>query len=258
MKQDKINKYSWYLFQIIMFLAFFFDSSLRVPILIFSIQSVACLLFIVWLDRQKFQYLLEFLALTELCYTIISLIYTLLVSIFVLGGSKFHIEGILGVIFTIILNIPIIANIVLVYKSFKECKEYTDTDFKYTLKNKVHKIVTPIIIIAEIIYILLILNGTQLCSIMIICLVILFIIELTLKKINLLKIISLCWLLLIPIVLLFITFSEFQENLYCFAKEITVDQIFYLLCIEPIHIMAASFDVVNIYYNSDINKTKSK
>lgn len=251
MEQDKINKYSWYLFQIILFSAFFFDSKFKVSVLIFTVQSIFCLLLVAWFNIRKYQYSLKLSALTELCYTIISLIYTYLVSKLILGSSKFHIEGFFGVIFVIVLNIPIIANIVLVYRSFNQCTEYTNMDFEHTLITKRHKIVSLIIIIMEIIYVFGVLNGTRIGVIVIICLAVFLLLKSVIKTLNILRITSLCWLLLFPIAQLFIYVSMFHEYLFSFVKDIEEEQLFCLLCIMPIHIMVSAFEVVNTLHKTN-------
>lgn len=251
MEQDKINKYSWYLFQIIVFFAFFFDSKFKVSVLIFTIQSIFCLLLIAWFNIRKYQYSLKLSALTELCYAIISLIYTYLVSTLILGSSKFHIEGFFGIIFVIVLNIPIIANVVLVYRSFNECTEYTNMDFEHTLITGRHKIVSLIIMLMEIIYVFWVLNGTRIGVIVIICLAVLLLLKIVIKVSNILKIISLCWLLLFPIAQLFICVSVFHEYLFSYVKDIEEEKLLCLLCIMPIHIMVSAFNVVNISHKTN-------
>lgn len=245
MEQDKINKYIWYLFQLILFSAFFFDSKFKVSVLIFTIQSIYCLLLIAWLNICKYQYSLKFTALTELCYTILSLIYTYLVSELILGSSKFHIEGLLGAIFFIVLNIPIIANVVLVYRSFNKYAENTNMNFEHTLITKRYKIVSLIAIIIEIIYVFCVLNVTRICVFVIICLAISLLLKIAIKDPKILRIISLCWLLLLPIVQLFISISMFNEYMFYLVQDIEEKQLFCLLCIMPIHIMVGAFEVVN-------------
>lgn len=256
MEQDKINKYSWYLFQIIMLSAFFFDSDQRVSILIFCIQSIGCLLFLVWLDKRKYQYSLEFSALMELCYTIISLGYTFVVSMLFSTGSKFHVEGLMGVIWIIILNLPIVANIVLAFKSIKGCRDNIYTDFQHTLINNAYKIISPVIIIVEIIYILIALNGTRLSVVIICFLLVLLIIRLVVKNTKVLRLYSLCWLLLLPIIPLLFFSSMLCENVYSFFIDVNDEQLFYLMCIEPIHIMAGTFEVINVFFVSRKISTK--
>ncbi len=251
MEQDKINKYCWYLFQIILFYAFFFDSKFKVSVLIFTIQSIFCLLLIAWINIRKYQSSLKLSALTELCYTIISLIYTYLVSKLILGSSKFHIEGFLGIIFVTVLNIPIIANVVLVYRSFNKYTEYTNMDFEHTLITRRYKIVSLIIILMEIIYVFFVLNGTRIGVIVIICLAVLLLLKIVIRVSNILKIISLCWLLLFPIAQLFIYVSTFHEYLFSYVKDIDEEQLFCLLCIMPIHIMVGAFDVVNTLHKTN-------
>lgn len=240
MEQSKVTKYTWYLFQIIMLSLALFDSKFKIPILIFGIQSIIYLLFLLWLNIRKYNQLLIFETLTELCYTIISCIYLIVLTIFI--GGKCHHGVFVSILLWLILSLPIIANIILLANNINEYRRnnHLSIEPNALLINHLN-ILSPIFITIEIIYIAIMLYKTGLSVAIISCLILFLLIRLFVKNQWILKVYSFCWLLFFPICILL----SFSISIF-YIPLLSEMQIAYIFCIIPLHVMIGAFETTHI------------